>query len=54
MIKRIKKALVTLSVLVGAVALLSLAPAGKIEANARGPEVALGIDVHSAPVSSLQ
>jgi glucan-binding YG repeat protein len=45
MIKKIKKALVTLGVLVGAVALLSLAPAAKLEAKARGPEVALGIDV---------
>ena len=45
MLKKVKKALISLGVLVAAMAILLLTPAGKIDAKARGAEVALGIDV---------
>ena len=45
MLKKIKKALVNACLLVGAVMFMALSPGMKTEAEARGSEVALGIDV---------
>lgn len=45
MLKSIKKALLSVGALLLAVALLSLSPVAKVDAMARGPEVAMGIDV---------
>ncbi len=45
MIKSLKKAVLSVGALIGAVALLSLSPAAKVDVSARGPEVAMGVDV---------
>ena len=45
MIKSIKKALLSAGALIGTVALLSLSPVAKVDVQARGPEIAMGIDV---------
>lgn len=45
MIKSIKKALLSAGALIGVVALLSLSPVAKVDVQARGSEIAMGIDV---------
>nr|WP_297706757.1 GH25 family lysozyme [uncultured Butyrivibrio sp.] len=43
--KSIKRALLCFGALIGAIALLSFSPVGKLKVEARGPEIAMGIDV---------
>ena len=45
MFKSVKKALLSAAALLGAVAFLSLSPAAETTVSARGPEIAMGVDV---------